>query len=1082
MVVPESFLFRRGRDTELRRRLLNDYAVESVWSLPKGAFLPSTSLKTSVIVIRRETPPPSVVFVSDRLTQSILMSTDKQEAIGVGGTSGGKSQILPALVGARFLVGPIAAAVGTAAVAGVVGPTTLAVLTGLVALRKWRSRGERDFLATWQAWRNAAAHGRNLPDSSELSGSFGPGIEEDVRVVPVDDLAKRGWELVSKATGANELESFLHLIKSQIGPVELVRLDEVAEVFSGISYKSGQLIRVSDGALDPTADSPATFVQDTAEEDANVVALIRVQDVSPRKRESDKSGRVRRPNTFLRREGVARIARPHRLIAGDLLLTRSGSVGHVALIDETLVGAVPANGLIVIRPNRGYDPLALLRLLHTGPYQDWFRGSASGSIIQHLSTRAVKDLSVPALTFEQQRYLANSLHLRGDADAVLAAFRNMSGESLWITFLLNDSAVASLLEAGNGTGYSPEWWRALRQTVDRCRRIQMESQTEDDQFGHYMATWLQHSLSLLDTMDLPPGLERYAALKDWDKWATQELWRTKDRGQTNQSIDGIRSGATSRFHALCELLMGAASTEADRVANSATAEVSLRNTTLFLETPSELQISLVNGGMGPLRKVEVRIEELNVHNCVPLLRAEQSATVVFAFTPTQLGKQQLRVQWSAERINGSKAGGTEQISFEVKRSVPQSAIDPFRLNPYVTGAPVDTDETFFGRHDIIQNIQRLLRPDGPSTVILLEGNRRAGKTSILKRLQRSELLDDWVPVYCQFQGISGEPNAQSLYRLVARELLYSVTSSPVDSLPDSLREISMADALRRKTLCRELAATIEDQRPFEQFESLLELALAAIGSRRILLMLDEFEKIHQGIEQQQMSPLVPENFRYLFHTYERVSGILSGSIRIKKLRKEYWNVLFGIGTPIPVGPLSASAAREVVVRPVRGVLSYSDNAVDRLLELCAYQPFLVQSLASSIFESCAAANLTSITTEFVNKSAESLVLNNEHFQTIFRQQSLTARQRFLTCLIDHLTDAPARVTFDVISDQMEANSIPVESDSRLKEDLEELQEQEIVRFVPEAPGGHYRIEVPLFSRWLRAKVDFQAARREAIEE
>jgi type I restriction enzyme M protein len=170
------------------------------------------------------------------------------------------------------------------------------------------------------------------------------------------------------------------------------------------------------------------------------------------------------------------------------------------------------------------------------------------------------------------------------------------------------------------------------------------------------------------------------------------------------------------------------------------------------------------------------------------------------------------------------------------------------------------------------------------------------------------------------------------------------------------------------------------------------------------------------------------------------------------------------------------------VRPVRGVLSYSDNAVDRLLELCAYQPFLVQSLASSIFESCAAANLTSITTEFVNKSAESLVLNNEHFQTIFRQQSLTARQRFLTCLIDHLTDAPARVTFDVISDQMEANSIPVESDSRLKEDLEELQEQEIVRFVPEAPGGHYRIEVPLFSRWLRAKVDFQAARREAIEE
>jgi type I restriction enzyme M protein len=427
--------------------------------------------------------------------------------------------------------------------------------------------------------------------------------------------------------------------------------------------------------------------------------------------------------------------------------------------------------------------------------------------------------------------------------------------------------------------------------------------------------------------------------------------------------------------------------------------------------------------------------------------------------------------------------GREELSFEVSRAGASGVANPFQVNPYVTGAPVDSEGTFFGREDVIDRIHRLLRTEGPSTVILLEGNRRAGKTSTLKRLQKSEHLKDWVPVYCQFQGISGEPNAQSLYRLVARELLNGVAASAAGAVPEQLRSIVEAsNPLERITLSRGLAASIGEERPFERFEELIQLSLAAIRPKRVLLMLDEFEKIHQGIEQHQMSALVPENFRYLFQTYSELSGILSGSIRIKRLRKEYWNVLFGIGTPIAIGPLKPAPARELVIRPAEGILSYSDQAIERILELCGFQPFLIQSLASAIFEACASSNLSSVTTELVNQSAHALVLNNEHFYTVFRQQSLTARQRFLACLIDSLTDASTRVTFDVIRDQLEDHGIAVESDVQLKADLEDLQEREIIVFVPDTPVGYYRIEVPLFSQWLRAKVDFQAERREAIEE
>jgi type I restriction enzyme M protein len=284
----------------------------------------------------------------------------------------------------------------------------------------------------------------------------------------------------------------------------------------------------------------------------------------------------------------------------------------------------------------------------------------------------------------------------------------------------------------------------------------------------------------------------------------------------------------------------------------------------------------------------------------------------------------------------------------------------------------------------------------------------------------------------------------------------------------------VADAktpLERWARSRELANTIEAEHPFERFEELLQIALEVARPRRILLMLDEFEKIHEGIEQHTLSPLVPENFRYLFHTYPELSGILSGSRRIKRLRQEYWNVLFGIGKPIWVRSLNADAARQLIIRPVAGRLRYSDSAVDSAIALCACQPLLLQSLASAVFDTCVKSRQTSVTLAIVEEAAQSLVQKIEHFPTIYRQEALTPRRRFLTCLINKLTPGPDRVTFDLLLDQSEAFGVEYPSEGELKEDLEELQELELIRF--DASSASYQIEIPLFSHWLD-RLDFQA--------
>ena len=56
-------------------------------------------------------------------------------------------------------------------------------------------------------------------------------------------------------------------------------------------------------------------------------------------------------------------------------------------------------------------------------------------------------------------------------------------------------------------------------------------------------------------------------------------------------------------------------------------------------------------------------------------------------------------------------------------------------SPYTVGNPVSEDGMFFGRERTMERISRQLGGDR-ANVVLLEGNRRTGKTSILQRLER----------------------------------------------------------------------------------------------------------------------------------------------------------------------------------------------------------------------------------------------------------------------------------------------------------------------------------------------------------
>ena len=75
------------------------------------------------------------------------------------------------------------------------------------------------------------------------------------------------------------------------------------------------------------------------------------------------------------------------------------------------------------------------------------------------------------------------------------------------------------------------------------------------------------------------------------------------------------------------------------------------------------------------------------------------------------------------------------------------------VNPYIAGAPVSGPEMFYGRDDVFAFIKRNLIGKHQDSPIVLYGQRRTGKTSVLYQLQR-RLGAGYHCVFIDLHGLS----------------------------------------------------------------------------------------------------------------------------------------------------------------------------------------------------------------------------------------------------------------------------------------------------------------------------------------
>ncbi len=250
-------------------------------------------------------------------------------------------------------------------------------------------------------------------------------------------------------------------------------------------------------------------------------------------------------------------------------------------------------------------------------------------------------------------------------------------------------------------------------------------------------------------------------------------------------------------------------------------------------------------------------------------------------------------------------------------------------SPYVIGIPLTArQEIFVGRSEISARIEQLLL-DRRHPPLLLYGQRRMGKTSLLNNLGRL-LPSTIVPFFVDMQGPVSLANDYAGF-------LYNLARSMVESAPRQ-RDLTIPPLTR---------ATLQLD-PFTAFDEWLDQVETALGECTALLALDEFEVLDSAIAAGRFSEeAILGTLRHLIQHRTRFKILLTGSHVIEEL--QHWaNYLINVQV-VQIGYLKAEEARQLIERPVKDfMLRYEAAASQRVLALTRGHPALTQLLCYEI--------------------------------------------------------------------------------------------------------------------------------------
>ncbi len=241
-----------------------------------------------------------------------------------------------------------------------------------------------------------------------------------------------------------------------------------------------------------------------------------------------------------------------------------------------------------------------------------------------------------------------------------------------------------------------------------------------------------------------------------------------------------------------------------------------------------------------------------------------------------------------------------------------------RFNPFIAGPPVLDPELFMGRDGLVDRVLATV----PNNSLLLLGERRIGKTSILQQLRvRLPQLDHprfcFVPVMVDLQGVPEE----AFFAVVAEAVGEAISD-------DTMTGARSTDGYGSRELVRDLRRVLP--------------TLTCPDHRRpkLVLLLDEIDELNG------YSHRTNQRLRGLFmRSFADQLVAVAAGVDIARDWDHEGSPWYNFFEELDVGPLDSGAARRLIVEPLAGVLTVDDAAVECLLAAADGRPYLIQKIA-----------------------------------------------------------------------------------------------------------------------------------------
>ena len=355
-------------------------------------------------------------------------------------------------------------------------------------------------------------------------------------------------------------------------------------------------------------------------------------------------------------------------------------------------------------------------------------------------------------------------------------------------------------------------------------------------------------------------------------------------------------------------------------------------------------------------------------------------------------------------------------------------------NPYIFSVPLnDQQDLFVGRVDIAARIEQLLL-DRRRPPLLLYGQRRMGKTSLLRNLGRL-LPGTIVLLFVDGEGIAGASNFG--------DFLYGVTQAMVRSA-EHHRGLRLPRA--NYDMCQ--------ARPFGYFNDWLdeiESAMTAQGYSTALLALDEFESLDTISDQGRFEARdVLRTLRHLVQHRPRFKVLLAGSHTLEEFR--HWATYLINMQIIKISYLQAEDTIALIERPIEHFpLCYEPAASQLIARLTRGHPHLVQLLCYEVVElkNRRAVDQRRLVTPADVEDAVALALQTGDF--------------FFSDLANQVGNAGIELLYFLAGQPNGADraTLATALNAPLDATLDLLARRDIIELV----DGRYRFQVELICRW-----------------